>query len=134
MQVLVVLSGTLMLVGAVNTSFVGANGVLNRVAEDGILHDWFRHLHKKYGTTHRIVNIIAVIQVLIIIASGGDIFLLGEAYAFGVLVSMSLMWRPSSSCASSGWRRRGGYSRSISGLATSISRRDCCWCCAYCCP
>jgi amino acid transporter/nucleotide-binding universal stress UspA family protein len=89
MQVLVVLSGTLMLVGAVNTSFVGANGVLNRVAEDGILHDWFRHLHKKYGTTHRIVNIIAVIQVLIILASGGDIFLLGEAYAFGVLVSMS---------------------------------------------
>lgn len=89
MQVLVVLSGTLMLVGAVNTSFVGANGVLNRVAEDGILHDWFRHLHKKYGTTHRIVNIIAVIQVLIILVSGGDIFLLGEAYAFGVLASMS---------------------------------------------
>jgi len=89
MQVLVVLSGVLMLVGAVNTSFVGANGVLNRVAEDGILHDWFRHLHKKYGTTHRIVNIIAVIQVLIILISGGDIFLLGEAYAFGVLASMS---------------------------------------------
>ncbi|MCM2267329.1 MAG: amino acid permease [Elusimicrobiales bacterium] len=89
MQVLVVLSGTLMLVGAVNTSFVGANGVLNRVAEDGILHDWFRHLHKKYGTTHRLVNIIAVIQVLIIMISGGDIFLLGEAYAFGVLASMS---------------------------------------------
>lgn len=89
MQVLVVLSGVLMLVGAVNTSFVGANGVLNRVAEDGILHDWFRHLHKKFGTTHRIVNIIAVIQVVIILISGGDIFLLGEAYAFGVLASMS---------------------------------------------
>ncbi|OGR52237.1 MAG: hypothetical protein A2049_04190 [Elusimicrobia bacterium GWA2_62_23] len=89
MQVLVVLSGVLMLVGAVNTSFVGANGVLNRVAEDGILHDWFRHLHKKYGTTHRIVNIIAVIQIVIILVSGGDIFLLGEAYAFGVLASMS---------------------------------------------
>ncbi len=89
MQVLVVISGALMLVGAVNTSFVGANGVLNRVAEDGILHDWFRHLHRKYGTTYRIVNLIAVIQVLIILASGGDIFLLGEAYAFGVLASMS---------------------------------------------
>ena len=89
MQVLVVVSGVLMLVGAVNTSFVGANGVLNRVADDGILHDWFRHLHKKYGTTHRLVNIIAVIQMLIIVASGGDIFLLGEAYAFGVLASMS---------------------------------------------
>lgn len=89
MQMAVVVSGVLMLVGAVNTSFVGANGVLNRVAEDGILHDWFRHLHKKYGTTYRIVNIIAVIQVIIILVSRGDIFLLGEAYAFGVLVSMS---------------------------------------------
>ena len=89
MQILVVISGVLMLVGAVNTSFVGANGVLNRVAEDGILHDWFRHLHKKFGTTYRIVNLIALIQVLIILASRGDIFLLGEAYAFGVLASMS---------------------------------------------
>ena len=89
MQVAVVVSGVLMLVGAVNTSFVGANGVLNRVAEDGILHDWFRHLHKKYGTTYRIVNIIALIQVFIILVSGGDIFLLGEAYAFGVLASMT---------------------------------------------
>ncbi|MEK7722051.1 MAG: amino acid permease, partial [Elusimicrobiota bacterium] len=89
MQTAVVVSGVLMLVGAVNTSFVGANGVLNRVAEDGILHDWFRHLHRKYGTTYRIVNIIAVIQVIIILVSRGNIFLLGEAYAFGVLVSMT---------------------------------------------
>ncbi len=89
MQAAVVISGVLMLVGAVNTSFVGANGVLNRVAEDGILHDWFRHLHKRYGTTHRLVNLIALIQMLIIMVSGGNIFLLGEAYAFGVLASMT---------------------------------------------
>lgn len=89
MQVAVVVSGTLMLVGAVNTSFVGSNGVLNRVADDGILHDWFRHLHKKYGTTHRLINIIAVTQILIILISGGDIFLLGEAYSFGVLWSLT---------------------------------------------
>ncbi|HAH31778.1 MAG TPA: APC family permease [Elusimicrobia bacterium] len=89
MQSAVVLSGALMLVGAVNTSFVGSNGVLNRVAEDGILHDWFRHLHHKYGTTHRITNIIAITQILIIFISGGDVFLLGEAYAFGVLWSLT---------------------------------------------
>src|SRR5947209_2446749 len=39
--------GTLMLAGAVNTSIVGSNGVLNRVSEDGILPQWFRHPHKK---------------------------------------------------------------------------------------
>ena len=89
MQVLVVLSGVLMLVGAVNTSFVGSNGVLNRVADDGILHDWFRHLHNKFGTTHRIINLVAITQILIILISRGDIFLLGEAYSFGVLWSLT---------------------------------------------
>ena len=89
MQSAVVISGALILVGAVNTAFVGSNGVLNRVAEDGILHDWFRHLHEKYGTTHRIINTVAISQILIIIISGGDIFLLGEAYAFGVLWSLT---------------------------------------------
>ncbi|MBU2575188.1 MAG: amino acid permease, partial [Elusimicrobia bacterium] len=85
MQMAVVVSGVLMLVGAVNTSFVGSNGVLNRVADDGILHDWFRQLHKKYGTTHRLVNLVAITQILTILISRGDIYLLGQAYAFGVM-------------------------------------------------
>jgi len=88
LQSLVVVSGSLMLVGALNTSLVGANGVLNRVAEDGILHDWFRQLHKKYGTTYRMINVIALAQIGVIILSRGDIYLIGEAYAFGVLWSL----------------------------------------------
>ncbi|HBA61280.1 MAG TPA: APC family permease [Elusimicrobia bacterium] len=88
LQTLVVVSGSLMLVGALNTSLVGANGVLNRVAEDGILHDWFRQLHKKYGTTYRMINVIALAQIGVIILSRGDIYLIGEAYAFGVLWSL----------------------------------------------
>lgn len=88
LQILVVISGGLILMGAVNTSFVGANGILNRVAEDGILHDWFRRLHPKYGTTSRIITMVAALQIVIIILSRGDIFLLGQAYAFGVLWSL----------------------------------------------
>lgn len=37
----------IILAGAVNTAIVGSNGVLNRVAEDGVLTDWFRHPHRK---------------------------------------------------------------------------------------
>lgn len=88
LQVLVVISGGLILMGAVNTSFVGANGILNRVAEDGILHDWFRKLHSRYGTTSRIITMVALLQITIIIVSRGDIFLLGQAYAFGVMWSL----------------------------------------------
>lgn len=85
----VVLVGVLMLAGAVNTSIVGSNGVLNRVSEDGILPAWFRRPHKRYGTSYRIVNLIVVLQLLTILLSRGDIFLLGEAYAFGVMWSFA---------------------------------------------
>src|SRR5207249_5552829 len=83
----VVLVGTLILAGAINTSIIGSNGVLNRVSEDGVLPDWFRHPHRKYGTTHRFINLIAGLQLLTIFLSRGHIYLLGEAYAFGVLWS-----------------------------------------------
>ena len=82
--------GTMMLAGAVNTSIVGSNGVLNRVSEDGILPPWFRHPHRRFGTSHRILNLVVVLQLITIVLSGGNIFILGEAYAFGVMWSFAL--------------------------------------------
>ncbi len=89
LKTLVVISALLILVGAVNTAIVGANGIMNRVAEDGILPDKIRKIHPKYGTTYRIITIVALLQAIIVILSGGNIFLLGEAYAFGVLWSLT---------------------------------------------
>jgi hypothetical protein len=85
----VVFCGFLLLSGAVNTSIIGANGVLNRVSEDGVLHDWFRKPQRKYGTTSRIINMVVVFQLLTIVASRGDVITLGEAYAFGVIWSFT---------------------------------------------
>ena len=86
----VVLVGTLILSGAVNTAIIGSNGVLNRVAEDGVLPDWFRHPHHKFGTTSRIINVIVALQLITIIISRGDVYMLGEAYAFGVVWSFAM--------------------------------------------
>ncbi|HWO01413.1 MAG TPA: APC family permease [Blastocatellia bacterium] len=88
-QAFVVIVGFLMLSGAVNTAIIGSNGVLNRVSEDGVLTDWFRAPQKKYGTTYRTINMIAILQIVTIILSRGNTFLLGEAYAFGVIWSFS---------------------------------------------
>jgi amino acid transporter len=85
----VVIVGFLMLSGAINTAIVGSNGVLNRVSEDGVLSDWFRAPHRKYGTSYRIINLIVAFQVATIIGSRGDVFVLGEAYAFGVIWSFT---------------------------------------------
>jgi len=87
MQALVSIVGFLILAGAVNTSIVGSNGVMNRLAEDGVLTPWFLHPQKRFGTTHRLINLIAILQVGTILASFGDVNTLGEAYAFGVIWS-----------------------------------------------
>ena len=85
LQGFVVMMGIFLLSGAVNTSFVGANADLNRLGEDGIFSIWFRKPHRRYGTTYRFITSIALVQLLIVFLCRGDIYLLGEAYAFGVV-------------------------------------------------
>jgi amino acid transporter len=83
----VVVVGFLILAGAVNTAIIGSNGVLNRVAEDGVLPDWFLRPHRRYGTSYRMLYLIIGLQLITIVASRGDMYVLGEAYAFGVVWS-----------------------------------------------
>ncbi len=90
-QAFVVIVGFLILAGAVNTAIIGSNGVLNRVSEDGVLTSWFRAPHKKYGTTYRLIDMVAILQIVTIVLSGGNVIKLGEAYAFGVIWSFTFM-------------------------------------------
>jgi amino acid transporter len=86
----VVVVGTLILAGAVNTAIVGSNGVLNRVSEDGVLSEWFRQPHRKFGTSYRIINIVVLLQIITIIISRGDVTFLANLYAFGVIWSFTM--------------------------------------------
>ena len=87
----VVLVGTLILSGAANTAIIGSNGVLNRVAEDGVLPDWFREPHRRYGTTSRLITLVVILQIVTIVLSKGNVDTLGEAYAFGVIFSFVMI-------------------------------------------
>ena len=86
----VVLVGVLILAGAQNTSIVGANGVLNRVAEDGVLTSWFQKPHHRFGTSYRIINLIVGMQLLVIFLSLGNVYVLAALYAFGVIWSFAM--------------------------------------------
>ncbi len=86
----VVFVGTLILAGAGNTAIVGANGVLNRVSEDGVLPEWFRQPHRRFGTSYRILNSVAALQVLTILISRGNVGFLADLYAFGVIWSFAM--------------------------------------------
>ncbi len=89
-HVFVVVVGTLILAGAVNTAIVGSNGVLNRVSEDGVLSSWFRQPHPRFGTSYRIINIIVGLQIVTIFISRGDVTFLANLYAFGVIWSFTM--------------------------------------------
>jgi amino acid transporter len=88
-RIFVVVVGFLILSGAINTSMIGSTGVLMRMAEDGVLTDWFRKPHTRFGTSYRIINMVFILQMTTIIASRGNIIILGEAYAFGVIWSFT---------------------------------------------
>ena len=88
-RIFVVFVGFLILSGAINTSMIGSTGVLMRIAEDGVLTDWFRKPHPKFGTSYRIVNLVFGLQMFTIIVTRGNVITLGEAYAFGVIWSFT---------------------------------------------
>jgi len=86
----VVVVGTIILSGAVNTAIIGSNSVLNRVAEDGVMPQWFRAPHKRFGTTSRIITMVVTLQIVTIMLTRGNITLLGDAYAFGIIWSFTM--------------------------------------------
>ncbi|HEY0785455.1 MAG TPA: amino acid permease, partial [Acidobacteriaceae bacterium] len=88
-RIFVVIVGFLILSGAINTSIIGSTGVLMRIAEDGVLTDWFRKPHPRFGTSYRIVNLVTGLQLFTIIVTRGNVITLGEAYAFGVIWSFT---------------------------------------------
>ena len=73
-QAFIVVVGFLMLAGAVNTAIIGSNGVLNRVSEDGVLPDWLRKPHRRFGTTYRMINLIVLLQLLTIVPEEMSMF------------------------------------------------------------
>jgi nucleotide-binding universal stress UspA family protein len=60
------------------------------VSEDGVLSDWFREPHAKFGTSYRIINMVVALQIVMILVSRGDVTFLANLYAFGVIWSFVL--------------------------------------------
>ena len=83
----VVFVGFLILSGAVNTSIVGSNGVLEPRGRRRRAARLVSAAAQALGTNYRLLYMIAGLQLLTILASRGDVILLGEAYAFGVVWS-----------------------------------------------
>jgi len=86
----VVLVGVLILAGAQNTSIVGANGVLNRVAEDGVLTSLVPEAAQPLWDELRIINLIVGLQLLTIVLSLETCMCWPRSTLFGVIWSFAM--------------------------------------------
>ena len=66
---------------------MGSNGVLNRVSEDGVLTEWFRRPHKRYGTSYRNINLVVGLQCSSSWPAVATSTCWAKLYAFGVIWS-----------------------------------------------
>ena len=79
----------LVLCGAVLTSFVGVSGLLERIALDRILPNYFLKKNKR-GASYRIVIAFLILCISVLFATKGDLKSLAGVYTFSFLAVMGL--------------------------------------------
>ncbi len=81
----VVLTATTLLLFAANTAIIGGYHVFLALAQQGFLPRPLLTRNRTYGTPHVAIAITTIVPVLVVIATQGQMVLLGEMYAFGLL-------------------------------------------------
>jgi amino acid transporter len=90
LEVEVAVSGALLLVFASNTALIGTYHVLLALSRLGFLPGLVAHRNRWRQTPHWAILIAVGIPVLILLFSQGNVSLLGDLYAFGLLGAFSL--------------------------------------------
>ncbi|REJ87771.1 MAG: APC family permease [Planctomycetota bacterium] len=86
---LVSVDATLVLSGAVLTSYVGVNGLVRRMTLDRCLPQFMLHTNRR-GTTHRIIIMFFLLAVSVLLITEGEIEQLAGVYTLSFLAVMTL--------------------------------------------
>jgi amino acid transporter len=89
LAILIGIDAFLVLSGAVLTSFVGVTGLLERMALDRILPQYFLK-HNKRGSSYRIILIFLALTISVLLITKGDVKLLAGVYTISFLSVMAL--------------------------------------------
>jgi magnesium transporter len=81
---LVAIAAALFLSGAIQRSVSGAQRVLARLSQEGILSPALRALHPRLGTQARLVDVAIAAQVAVVIFTDSKVMSLAHAYAIGL--------------------------------------------------
>ncbi|MCI2229403.1 APC family permease [Polaribacter sp. MSW13] len=89
LAILIAIDAFLVLSGAVLTSFVGVSGLLERMALDRILPQYFLKKNKK-GSSYRIIIVFLLLTISVLLITKGDVKLLAGVYTISFLSVMAL--------------------------------------------
>jgi amino acid transporter len=89
LAILISIDAFLVLSGAVLTSFVGVSGLLERMALDRILPQYFLKKNRK-GSSYRIIIVFLVLTISVLLITNGDVKLLAGVYTISFLSVMAL--------------------------------------------
>lgn len=89
LAILIGIDAFLVLSGAVLTSFVGVTGLLERMALDRILPQYFLKKNKR-GSSYRIILIFLMLTISVLLITKGDVKLLAGVYTISFLSVMAL--------------------------------------------
>lgn len=89
LAILIGIDAFLVLSGAVLTSFVGVSGLLERMALDRILPQYFLKKNKR-GSSYRIILVFLLLTISVLLITKGDVKLLAGVYTISFLSVMAL--------------------------------------------
>jgi amino acid transporter/nucleotide-binding universal stress UspA family protein len=85
LQVAVVASASSLLLFAANTAIIGAYHVFLALADAHFLPELVTWRNRRFGTPHFAILVATVVPILLVLATGRDLVMLGDLYAFGLL-------------------------------------------------
>jgi amino acid transporter/nucleotide-binding universal stress UspA family protein len=90
LTVAIVITSSTLLVGAANTALIGCYHVFLALVRLGYMPRWLAERNTRYGTPHRAIIIAVIVPVVVVVATRGQMALLGDMYSFGLLGAFTL--------------------------------------------
>jgi amino acid transporter/nucleotide-binding universal stress UspA family protein len=117
LKVSVVITGSVLLLFAANTAIIGGYHVFRALARQRFLPEVLNRLSPRFGTPHIAIGVAVIIPIAIIIITAGDMEVLGNMYAFGLLGAFTLS---SAGLDVVRWRDKQRGPRFYIGLVTTL--------------
>jgi nucleotide-binding universal stress UspA family protein len=118
LKVAVVLSASTLLLFAANTAIIGGYYVFRALARQHFMPEVLSRLSPRFGTPHIAIGVTVFVPIVVILAVRGDLKLLGEMYAFGLLGAFTLS---SAGLDRVRWRRGDRGPRLWIGFVTTLT-------------